>query len=730
MKKALYLLSFLLCSSAFSQSLSVFDIDTTAFPTIKAKFFAFDAAGNQITNFSASDFQVTENGQPRAVSIVSCPIQQPAIPISSVLVMDISGSMCGDGLDIADAAANAWIDILPLGKSECAITSFSDENYLNQDFTTNKTKLVSGINQLACLNGTNYDAALLSPAAGGILVAQSGKHKRVIVFLSDGEPNFDPNTAQIISQANANNITIYCITIGIPAPQCMKDFSKQTSGLCFEHIRTKKEAEECYRKILMIEQGGEPCTIEWQSGISCQSGLTNVEINLPSLNLTVNAIYQPPNSSVAKLEFNPASARFVKATKDTCITVTITARNATYNISNITTSNPAYRINPPTSFTLNAGESRDLTVCYNPADSGYTYSKFTFENEICPTKYYASGGFPGKKPTVRTLKLLQPNGAEVFVAGSDTTIIWEGVLPEEKVKIEYSIDSGTTWIPICDTASGLSYSWRVPNTPSNKCLVRVIAKNNSVAYGDNMVLISAGSFDMGNTGAYSGITDDKPVHRVTISRDFLMSKYEITQKQYEEVIGTNPSYFKGENLPVETVSWYDAVEFCNKLSEKEGLEPYYIINGTDVQCNWDAGGYRLPTEAEWEYACKAGTTTDFYSGSLTNPDCSPIDANLDIIGWYCGNFSNSTIHEVGQKEPNAFGLYDMSGNVLEWCWDWYDFYLSTPITDPSGPSNGMYRVMRGGAWTVWALGCRSAIRFPTGPDCFSWSGGFRVVRTY
>ena len=242
-----------------------------------------------------------------------------------------------------------------------------------------------------------------------------------------------------------------------------------------------------------------------------------------------------------------------------------------------------------------------------------------------------------------------------------------------------------------------------------------------------MVLIPAGTFQKNQTGAYGGPSVDFPIHTVTISKAFYMSKYEITQKQYEAVMDTNPSTFIGENLPVEKVTWYNAVAFCNALSLKEGKTPCYMINDTNVTCNWEANGYRLPTEAEWEYACKAGTTTDFYSGSLTNPDCSPLDMNLDKIGWYCGN-SNYTTHPVGQKEPNAFGLYDMSGNVNEWCWNWFSADSNAAVTDPTGSTSGFYRVIRGGNFNVHAHDCLS-VKHNAGTPSLIYDGlGFRIVR--
>jgi formylglycine-generating enzyme len=179
------------------------------------------------------------------------------------------------------------------------------------------------------------------------------------------------------------------------------------------------------------------------------------------------------------------------------------------------------------------------------------------------------------------------------------------------------------------------------------------------------------------------------------------------------------------------VSWYEAVEFCNELSRQEGLDPCYSGSGASMLCDFTANGYRLPTEAEWEYACRAGTGTDFYTGNMTHPLSSPLDPALDHAGWYGGNSGAST-HPVGEKEPNAFGLYDMHGNVYEWCWDWYGsgYYASSPAEDPRGPASGSYRVLRGGSWFGNARICRSANRHGIFPANRSNDSGFRLVRTY
>ena len=236
-------------------------------------------------------------------------------------------------------------------------------------------------------------------------------------------------------------------------------------------------------------------------------------------------------------------------------------------------------------------------------------------------------------------------------------------------------------------------------------------------HGITMVSIPAGNFQMGtNDTDYSWLELSRPVHSVTLSA-FQMGQTEITQAQYEAVMGTNPSRFTGDNRrPVERVNWYNAVTFCNKLSEAAGLEPCYDLS--TWECDFMKNGFRLPTEAEWEYACRAGTTTKFYTGNS--------ESALDRAGWYYSNSDNTT-HAVRGKEANSFGLYDMHGNVWEWCNDWWHSYSSENANDPKGPSTGSSRVSRGGSWRDFASYCRSADR-SSGPVGRYRYIGFRVVR--
>ena len=231
-----------------------------------------------------------------------------------------------------------------------------------------------------------------------------------------------------------------------------------------------------------------------------------------------------------------------------------------------------------------------------------------------------------------------------------------------------------------------------------------------------MVFVEGGTFQMGGT---SSDDNGKPVHSVTVS-DFYIGKYEVTQSEYESVMGKNPAKFKqtGKDAPVENVSWYDAVEFCNKLSDQEGLDRCYTGSGKNIKCVFNANGYRLPTEAEWEYAARGGNKSKGYKYSGSN--------DIGSVAWYDNN-SRNKIHSVGRKKANELGIYDMSGNVYEWCWDWDGAYSSGTQNDPHGPGSGSDREYRGGSWRVNASFCRIANRICYSPGYSPDHLGFRLA---
>lgn len=280
-----------------------------------------------------------------------------------------------------------------------------------------------------------------------------------------------------------------------------------------------------------------------------------------------------------------------------------------------------------------------------------------------------------------------------------------------------------------------------------------VASEEPTTEGMVLVQLKGKTFEMG-----SGKSDEKK-HNVSFTHDLLICDHEVTQKEWMNIFDSNPSHFNGdvdtppvdevqENRPVEKVNWYAAIAYCNKLSLKEKLPPCYSVKDTNgdeinwailkfsdiptiksdewnaVICDWDANGYRLPTEAEWEICARGGLTGDVWAG--TN------DSNeLGNYAWYNDNIVVET-HEVKKKLPNAYGLYDMSGNVAEWCWDWYSSYGDDTAENPKGPDSytTYRRINRGGSYFAVAANCRVAYR---GEQVASEAGrktiGFRIVRT-
>jgi len=276
------------------------------------------------------------------------------------------------------------------------------------------------------------------------------------------------------------------------------------------------------------------------------------------------------------------------------------------------------------------------------------------------------------------------------------------------------------------------------NTPAKALEITSFALKDDLLF--HMTTVEGGTYLMGDD---KGDDNEKPLHKVTLSR-FQMGQHPVTQELWEAVIGSekNPSRFRGPDRPVERINWYEAVAFCNLLSEQLGVAPVYQIYKTQkdpnneneyddikwlVTPNWQADGFRLPTEAEWEYAARGGAyahSTYEYAGSN----------ELDKVGWYEANSQDQT-HAVGLKAPNTLGLYDMSGNVWEWNWDVYDasYYQTCAdkgiVVDPRGPEYGSYRVLRGGSWLYVTSFCRVAHRNHYHPHYRYFNQGFRLSRT-
>lgn len=254
---------------------------------------------------------------------------------------------------------------------------------------------------------------------------------------------------------------------------------------------------------------------------------------------------------------------------------------------------------------------------------------------------------------------------------------------------------------------------------------------------NNMILINGGMFVMGSPQNEEGRSAEEIQRNITVS-SFFISRFPITQREFQEIMGYNPSSFKDDSLPVESITWWEALEYCNKRSQKERLTPVYTIDKSKGTVTWNrsAAGYRLPTEAEWEYACRSGTSTPFNTGAKITSDQANFNGvwqeellnEFGVITRINRGEYRAKTTQVGTFSPNARGLYDMHGNVWEWCWDLYGPYASGTHTNPAGTLTGYSRVMRGGSWSNTAANVRSAHRVDYDPDSKGNDIGFRVVR--
>lgn len=461
--------------------LSLFKLDDSGYPVLSAQFYPVDAAGNTIKDLGTGDLKVIENGVEREILSLSCPPPRPPQALSSVLMIDISSSMqtlrsgSQSNMEIAQSAARAWVNVLQLGVSECAVASFNTQSFLNQDFTSDRARLLSAIDRLEPNNGTNYDAAFITQPAGALRIVERGQKKRVVVFLTDGAG--DGTEDEIIRIAQQTGATIYCVTIGMPAPDLVKNVAERTGGAWFENIQSAEEAETVYQVILGIAQGMDPCTIQWRSGPLCVP-LRSAEVSIPSHSLRGIARWPVRQELVPRLSFEPMFISMGEVrpgtTRDT--TITIIAHNQPVRISSVTTDDPRFTIlggAPPPDRVLNPGENMTVQVRFTPTDSSYAMGMLVVNSDACSnTDAYFYGGYVNRPVTYPPLRVVMPNGGEELPVGADTVITWAGTLPESTVRLEYSTDEGATWNLIEPLATGLRHAWKVPPTPSRRCLMR------------------------------------------------------------------------------------------------------------------------------------------------------------------------------------------------------------------------------------------------------------------
>jgi hypothetical protein len=467
----------LFASLAEAQNLSVFNLDATNFPTLKAKFYAFDANGVQQSP-SPNEITVTEDGIQRTVTSITCPPKKDPPPITLGIMVDTYS-----GIELAKEGAQKLINLISIPPSEAGITMMDHGAFIVQDLTQKQTKLTSAIAKLQPAPGVDLQTMFYAPNAGGVPFVSGRPNKKVLVMITDLHcPLLNLDKAKLYADCAAQNISVYFILLNTSDMGYAKEITDQTGGLTFENVSTSADIDKVTLKIVSSAVNDIPCEITWISSTSCLNAPAIVQFTW--MNQRVQTSYSLPSSAVAGFQFSPRTlyllAKPVGVKFDT--TITVTAINSGFLVTNITNTNPSYDINPK-SFSLAKGETKSLTVSYTPPDSSYTWTRFDMVTDVCNQGYYTSGSYPGFKPKIPTLKLTHPNGKELFLIESDTIITWSGIPLTDTVKLEYSIDGGKSWKFITDKATGGNYHWHVPNTPSNRCLAKVTQVNNNTGYG-------------------------------------------------------------------------------------------------------------------------------------------------------------------------------------------------------------------------------------------------------
>lgn len=473
MNRIQYILVFFFIPIAiFGQSINVFDVKTTSYPNSQASFYAITENGNLISNLTVDDFTITENGEVLEVLNVSCQPSTTPPRISAILSVDISTSMAGRNIELAEAAAEEWINLINLNLNECAVTTFNHYNYFNQDFTQDKNKLLNSLNNISPSGGTNFDVALLDSMAGALLVAEKAKYQPVIVMITDG--NSSGNITEIVDKAKEMNAKIYSVILGHEVPEILTSIASYTGGRCFGNITSEEEIRKVYRVILYLSQDFDPCILTWKNG-SC-SIERDLSVEIPSLELSDSLSYKV-STGFLPLIYYPLSSHIdfetVQADEEKTMEIILQAKNKSISVGKVESDDPRFEIkNPNGSFIIEQNMPQAIEVKYTASDTLYTFAHFKITSDACIGNEFTASAGSKDKVEQNTLNLTKPIGGEYFNVNSDTLISWEGINPLDTVLIEFS-SNGIDYQKVTDKANLLKYEWKIPNSPSSDCKVRI-----------------------------------------------------------------------------------------------------------------------------------------------------------------------------------------------------------------------------------------------------------------
>ena len=481
--KIIYTFLFLILTGSMllGQNFHVYNINSDEYPLIKAKFYVTDTENKQITQFVPAEFQIVENMIQRSIRDIECGTDPVFNRISTVLTIDVSGSMKGQRLEWVKSAASQWIEQMDTINEETAITTFDDEALLYSDFRVNKGLLLQSIASLEIRNGTNYKNAFLDPYAGALDVARRANYKPIIIFLTDGIGLSDFNPNDIVKKAKELGAVVYSISIDISLPQEMKSVSDATGGQYFENINSQEKLIDVYNIIRKIAINTSPCDISWFSE-GCLTGRI-ADIKYIPLNLTKKVSYDSPGEKFPEFEYvlDDGFAYF-ECEKQSTYILKLKAVNGDINIKGINkngsvaicTDFTASFVNRKVPFTLAKDSILEISINYDPTDNKFKICEFEIDASSClNNNFNAVSNCLNSAPSGVPINIIRPNGGEVFKAISKEKILWNGTPQNSNIMIDFSLDSGRSWNLVNFGKMYNMSDWNIPNVDSDNCLVRV-----------------------------------------------------------------------------------------------------------------------------------------------------------------------------------------------------------------------------------------------------------------
>jgi len=501
----LLLLSILVVLSTMpcvSQQTVLWGLDTSKFPVIKARIIATDATGAPIRP-DASMIQVSEDLVPVSITSVSCPPPQQPTPVSVALSIDCSGSMANPtppSILLARLSAQRFVESLAMPPSDAAVQTCTDVATIGVDFTTKRDRIVDAISKAVSGGGNDFAEQLLNPSTGLLNIAKTGKNKRFAILFTDAywDP-FPPAILQrCIDTCLRYDITFTAIVFSNSGVQpdgivsSLRKLADATNGSITEGELTESQALALADALSSVSQGLLPCEVTWTSASSCLRFIKRkVIVSVDGGGAPAQQTYQVVNSGNASLTCTPSSVIFKNAPVGAIATATVnvTASGTPMNVRGIRTNDARFSA-APQSFDLAPGASQDVVVSYTPTDSSYVSTQLVIDGLPCGAVLYTTAVFNSKPPTTRSLEIVEPNGGEEYAVGIDTVVRWKGISPTEPVKLDYSTNSGSTWLPVVSSATGLSFAWKnVPNTPSTTCLLRAQQLASSAAATEDTTML-------------------------------------------------------------------------------------------------------------------------------------------------------------------------------------------------------------------------------------------------